>query len=78
MVPIVEELNDATTNIENGGPAEMTQAVQNSVVKMWVKQEQVKRHEKLLNLKNNKDTLYGVVWGQCSTGLQKVTKGDQD
>ena len=29
-------------------------------------------------MENNKETLFGIVWGQCSTALQEVIKADED
>ena len=41
--------------------------------------EEVKLYaRRIKNLKDNKQTLFGVVWGQYSSGLQEVIKGDDD
>ena len=52
----------------------------NNKVKKWLKHKEVRRHAKRLkNLKNNLHTLYMTVpvWGQYSSGLQEVIKGNQ-
>ena len=79
LIPIVEELRDSMQDVINDEPTELNPGNQNSMVKLWMKQEEVKRHVKrITNLKNNKETLYGVVWGQCSAGLQEAIKADDD
>ena len=79
VVPIVEELRDTTQDVIDDEPVELEPRYEKSQVKVWLKQEEVKRHVKRLNnLRNNKETIYGLVWGQCSTGLQAAIKADSD
>ena len=79
VVPIVEELRDTMQDVLNDEPIELAPGEEKSRVKLWLKQEEVKRHMKrITNLRNNKETLYGLVWGQCSAGLQASIKADDD
>ena len=46
---------------------------------MLARTEKVKQHIKRLNiLSTNKEKLYALIWGQFSTGLQEVLKGEED
>ena len=48
-------------------------------VERWMKLEQVKLYVKrVATLETNKETLYALVWGQLSSGLQEVLKGEDD
>ena len=79
MIPIIEKLEDPKTAILTTQPKDLTTEETKSEVKKWIKQEEVKKHiKRLTNLDNNKETLYGIVWGQCSVALQEVMKTDSD
>ena len=50
-----------------------------SEVNKRIKQEDVKKHiKRLTTLDNNKETLYGLIWGQCSHGMHEVIQADDD
>ena len=77
MIPILDSLEDPTSTVEGKEPTELTEEEAKSEVKRWMKQEKVKQHIKRLNtLESNKEKLYALVWGQFSTGLQEVLKGE--
>ena len=79
VVPILESLTDPMKMIEDEEPKDLTEAEAKSVVKQWMKQEEVKLHVKRIKtLESNKKSLYATVWGQMSTGLQEIIKGDSD
>ena len=78
LVPIIEELRDTTKDVLSEEPSNLESGDEDNLVKKWLKQEQVKRYwNKLLSLKNNKQSLYGLVWGQLSSGLQESIKGEK-
>ena len=79
IIPIIEELRDTTQDVVDDEPANLAPKDENDKVKAWLKMEQVKLHAKrLLTLKTNKQKLYGIVWGQMSSGLQAAIKGESD
>lgn len=79
MIPILSNLQDPQKSVENHEPTELTAEEAKSEVKRWMKQEKVKQHIKRLNiLSTNKEKLYALIWGQFSTGLQEVLKGEED
>ena len=79
MMPILESLKDPQSDVEGKEPSELTSEEAKSEVKRWMKQEKVKQHIKRLNvLDSNKEKLYALIWGQISTGLQEVIKGEDE
>ena len=77
VIPIIEELRDTTEEVRNDVPMTLKGDDKNNLVQQWIKQEQVKRYfRRIENLRNNKETLYGLVWGQCSSGLQEAIKSE--
>ena len=79
VVPIIEELRDPTQEVIDNEPIELVGTQKTNQIKIWMKQEEVKQHVKCINnLKNNMETLYALVWGQCTTGLQEAIKADPD
>ena len=79
VVPILEKLEDTEADVLAQGPSDLSQEDEKNFVKKWRKQEEIKEHAlRLRTLAENKTTLYGVVWGQCSTALQEVIKTDSD
>ena len=41
--------------------------------------EEIKRFmRRVSNLEENKDTLYGLIWGQCSNGVRELVKAKSD
>ena len=79
MISIINEFKDPITEINNEQPTDLTEAEEKSNVKKWMKMEQVKKHIKRLTiLEDNKETLFGLIWGQCSSGLQAVLKNDSE
>ena len=77
IVPMIEELRDTTAEVYGEEPGNLTGQDALNAVKVIIKTEQVKRWmRRIENLKNNKATLYGLVWGQCSAGLQESIKGE--
>ena len=78
MTSILDNLKDPKADIESKHPSELDPN-EKSEVKKWVKQEEVKKFVKRLSmLEQNKETLYGLIWGQCSSGLQEVLKADEN
>ena len=79
IVPMIEELRDTTQDVQNDEPANLTGTDATNAVKVIIKTEQVKRWMRRIEIhKNNKSTLYGLVWGQCSAGLQESIKGEAE
>ena len=79
MIPILEKMSDPKNDIISKQPIDLTDTEKNSQVQKWIKQEQVKKFiKRLTTLENNKETLFGIVWGQCSTAVQEVIKADND
>ena len=77
IVPIVEELRDTSQEVIGDRPIDLEQGQEKNAVMLLIKTEQVKRWmRRLENLKNNRATLYGLVWGQLSAGLQETIKGE--
>ena len=79
MMPILESLKDPKDDIESKQPSDFPDDSKTSEVARWMKLEQVKLHVKRVAvLETNKETLYALVWGQLSSGLQEVLKGEDD
>ena len=79
IIQVLEQLKDPTNDIIAKQPKDLNDADKDSEVAKWMKMEKVKQHIKRLNtLEENKETLYGLIWGQCSGGLQELLKGDDD
>lgn len=75
VIPIIKEMQDTTEEVRNDVPLGLKSEDANNIVQKWIKQEQVKHYFRRFELpRNNKETLYGVVWGQCSSGLQEAIK----
>ena len=79
MIPILDKLEDPKTALLGAQPKDLTDKEKGSDVQVYYKQEEVKKYiKRLTNLENNKETLYGLVWGQCSSGLQEIVKADDE
>ena len=79
MMPILENLKDPKDDISAAQPSDFKTDEKASEVARWMKLEQVKLHVKrVATLETNKETLYALVWGQLSSGLQEVLKGEDD
>ena len=77
MVPLI--LQDTMPDVILYKPVDLQGKDLNSKIKTWLKMEEVKLHAKRTkNLKDNKQILFRVVWGQFSLGLQQVVKGSKD
>ena len=75
IIQIIENFEDPKDTIESEQPTDLTDTEKVNQVTLWLKQERVKEYlARLKALKNNKESLYGLIWGQCSTGLQEVIK----
>ena len=79
IISLIDNLKDPQPDSISAQPKNLSTNDAKNQVLVWMKQEQVKKHiNRLTTLENNKETLYGVVWGQCTSGLQEVLKGDDD
>ena len=79
IIPILEHRKDTIDNVKGERPKDLESDEKDSDVAKMIMAEEVKEHVKRLRvLRNNKQTLYGVIWGQCSSGLQEVIKGDEE
>ena len=79
IVPILETSKDTRSKVVSEQPIDLQGNDLNSPVKVTMKAEQVKAHIKQITmLEENKETLYGIVWGQCSTALQEIIKMDAE
>ena len=79
MMPILESLKDPKDDIAAKQPSDFKDDTKATNVERWMKLEQVKLYVKrVATLETNKETLYALVWGQLSSGLQEVLKGEDD
>ena len=79
IVELLETGKDPESDIIAKAPKDLTGGKEDSKVEEWMNLEKVKIHVKRLQtLGNNKQTLYGLIWGQCSSGLQEVIKADDE
>ena len=79
VIPIIDKLEDTVADLKTKGPTDLSEDDEKNFVKKFAKQEEIKEHAlRLRTLRGNKITLYGIVWGQCSTALQEVIKTDAD
>ena len=75
IVPVLEKLEDPMPTIEAEEPNDLAPEKQKSPVAEAMKTKEVKQHlRRLTYLRDNMETLYGLIWGQCSSGLQEVVK----
>ena len=78
IVELLEQRKDPADDIVKQAPKDLVNN-KDSDVEKWMNLERCKRHmRRLETLENNKQTLYGLMWGQCSSGLQEVIKADDD
>jgi hypothetical protein len=79
IIPIIDEFKDTVEQLNNEQPGDIPTEDKDSQVKIWMKQEEVKAHIKRINtLENNKETLCGFIWGQCSNAVKEIIKGDSN
>ena len=79
IIPIIDEFKDTLEQLNKEQPGDIPTADKDSQVAIWMKQEEVKSHIKRIHtLENNKETLCGFIWGQCSNALKEIIKGDSD
>jgi hypothetical protein len=79
IIPIIDEFKDTLEQLNKEQLGDIPVKDKTSQVAIWMKQEEVKAHIKRINtLKNNKETLCGLIWGQCSNALKEIIKGDSD
>ena len=77
MMPILESLKDPKDDIKSKQPTDFEAGKKASEVARWMKLEEVKLHVKRVAvLETNRETLYALIWGQLSSGLQAVLKGE--
>ena len=78
IIPMIESRKDTTQDIVNEQPVDLSGEDKKNDVLQWLNREKVRQYYRRITiLENNKETLYGLVWGQCSTGLQEVIKADE-
>ena len=76
---IVEKLEDPDATIKKDEPAELSSQDAQSDSKKWRWHKDLERHIKQVSdLDDNKASLYGLIWGQCTNALQEVIKTDED
>ena len=77
LLPRKSNLQSTKVKTEDGDEEEQDQyskEMENMILK-----ELVKNHiHRVTKLDSNKMKLYGLIWGQLTTGLQEVVKGDDD
>ena len=79
IIKILEELKDPKPGIESNEPKDLEGSDATSEVKKWKKQAEVRKfYQRLTDLDNNQETLYGVIWGQCSNRLQELIKANDE
>ena len=78
IVTLLEQREDPADAIVKEAPKDLV-TNKDSDVEKWMNLERCKTYmRRLETLENNKQTLYGLIWGQCSHGLQEVVKADDD
>ena len=79
ILTILDQLTDPKSDIEKTEPKDLEGKDVNSEVKKWKKQAEVRKYfQRLTDLENNQEKLYGLVWGQCSNRLQELIKADEE
>ena len=79
ILVVIEDLKDPKPDIEKEEPKDLEGSDATSEVKKWKKQAEVRNYyQRITNLQNNQETLYRVIWGQCSNGLQEVVKANDE
>ena len=78
VIKTVLDRDDTMARIDKDEPKDLSTADAGSAVKVLLKTEEVKKfgHRKQL-AKDNLVKIYGLIWGQCSSGLQTSLKGEQ-
>ena len=75
----MERLEDPDNTIKSEEPAELSEEDQKLESKKWRWRKDLERHiERVSDLDDNKASLYGVIWGQCTNALQEVIKTDEN
>ena len=79
LVPIIDKFIDPKSDIEADVPPDLTPTESASEVLRWICKTEVEEYmDRRAALVKNKMSLYGLVWGQCTTALQEVIKGETD
>ena len=69
--------DDVFERIDAEEPVDLTEEEEKSKVKVLLKTEEVKKFGARRQLaKDNLVKVYGLIWGQCSPGLQTAMKGE--
>ena len=77
VVKTVTDRDDALERIDVDEPVDLTEEEERSKVKVMLKTEEVKKFGARRQLaKDNLVKVYGLIWGQCSPGLQTAMKGE--
>lgn len=75
---LLELCKDPSNDIIKEQQKDLNSSGEDDVAK-WMLREQVKQYyNRLLALQQNKQKLYGILWGQSSSGLQEVIKADEE
>ena len=76
---IIEKLEDPDSAIKKEEPKELSLEDEKKESKKFRWREDLRKNiERVLELDDNKASLYGLIWGQCKNALQEVIKTDKD
>ena len=79
VVRTITERDDALERIDKEMPVDLTAEEAKSEVKKLLKTEEVKKFgNRRQQAKDNLVKVFGLIWGQCSPGLQTAIKGEDD
>ena len=73
-------MKDPKINFDNKNkPEELTEEEVKSFMKKIIQYREVKQYVyKKQALKNNLSKIFAIVWGQCTSGVQSVLKGEEN
>ena len=80
VVCIVKHLKDPNGTFDDKNkPTKLSDENQKSPIERMIQDQEIKQFVyKKQTLKNNINKIYAIVWGQCTSGVQSVLKGEED
>jgi len=77
IVIVIRDLEEPVTELLKINPSKLTTEEVTGVILVAMKTEEGKDYVKRSHtLQNNLPKLYGLMWGQCTPGLQSELQGD--
>ena len=79
VLALVQDMEDPKSSFDIKKSKYLNETEAKSEVKKYRMAARVKKYiEREARLVSNMNTIYGIIWGQCTPGVQSVLKGNED